>query len=50
MEHIWENDVRCYSFEACVHIKNRIKNSYEDGLGRTIQILDHIVWIGPIRQ
>ena len=30
-------------FEAGVHIKNPIKNSYEDGLGRTTQTLDHVV-------
>ena len=24
-------------------IKNPIKNSYQDGLGRTTQILDHVV-------
>ena len=28
-------------FEADVHIKNPIKNSYQVGLGRTTQILDH---------
>ena len=42
MEHILENVVRCYWFEAGVHTKNPINNSYEDGLGRTIQTLDHI--------
>jgi hypothetical protein len=26
-----------------VHIKNPIKNSYQDGLGRTTQTLDHVV-------
>jgi hypothetical protein len=26
-----------------VHIKNPIKNSYQDGLGRTTQALDHVV-------
>jgi hypothetical protein len=26
-----------------VHIKNPIKNSYEGGLGRTTQTLDHVV-------
>ena len=30
-----ENVVRCKYFDP-------IKNSYEDGLGRTIQTLDHI--------
>jgi hypothetical protein len=29
---ILENVVRCKYFEACVHIKNPIKNSYQDGL------------------
>ena len=41
--HILENVVRCKSFEAGVHIKNPIKNSYQDGLGRTNQTLDHVV-------
>ena len=41
--HILENVVRCKYFEAGVHIKNPIKNSYQDGLGRTIQTLDHVV-------
>jgi hypothetical protein len=44
--HILENVVRCKcceNFEACVHIKNPIKNSYQDGLGRTTQTLDHVV-------
>jgi len=40
---ILENVVRCKYFEAGVHIKNPIKNSYQDGLGRTIQTLDHVV-------
>ena len=31
-----ENVVRCKYFEAGVHIKNPMKNSYQDGLGRTI--------------
>ena len=39
---ILENDVRCKYFKAGVHIKNSIKNSYQDGLGRT-QTLDHVV-------
>ena len=30
-------------FEARVHIKNPTKNSYEDGLGRKTQTLDHVV-------
>jgi hypothetical protein len=38
-----ENFVRCKNFEACVHIKNPIKNSYPDGLGRTTQTFDHVV-------
>jgi hypothetical protein len=37
------NVVRCRYFEAGVHIKNPIKNSYQDGLGRTTQTLDHVV-------
>ena len=41
--HILENDVRYKYFEAGVHIENLIKNSYEDGLGRTTQTLDHVV-------
>jgi hypothetical protein len=40
--HILENVVRCKYFEAGVHIKNPIKNSYQDGLGRTTQTLDHV--------
>ena len=40
---ILENVVRCQYFEAGVHIKNPIKNSYQDGLGRTTQTLDHVV-------
>jgi hypothetical protein len=42
MTHILENVVRCKYFEAGVHIKNPIKNSYQDGLGRTTQTLDHV--------
>jgi hypothetical protein len=42
---ILENVVRCKYFEACVHIKNPIKNSYQDGLGRTTQTLDHVVMV-----
>jgi hypothetical protein len=37
------NVVGCKYFEAGVHIKNLIKNSYQDGLGRTTQTLDHVV-------
>src|ERR1700738_5196733 len=40
---ILENVVRCKYFEAGVHIKNPIKNSYQDGLGKTTQTLDHVV-------
>ena len=40
---ILENVVRCKHFEAGVHVKNSIKNSYQDGLGRTTQTLDHVV-------
>jgi hypothetical protein len=40
---ILENVVRCKYCEAGVHIKNPIKNSYQDGLGRTTQTLDHVV-------
>jgi hypothetical protein len=40
---ILENVVRCKYFEAGDHIKNPIKNSYQDGLGRTTQTLDHVV-------
>ena len=43
--HILENVVKCKYFEAGVHIKNPIKNSYEDGLGRTTQTLDHVVMV-----
>jgi hypothetical protein len=39
---ILENIVRCKYFEAGVHIKNPIKNSYQDGLGRTTQSLGHV--------
>ena len=41
--HILKNVVRCKYFEVGVHIKNPIKNSYEDGLGRMAQTLDHVV-------
>jgi hypothetical protein len=40
---ILENVVRCKYFETCIHIKNPIKNSYQDGLARTTQTLDHVV-------
>ena len=40
---ILENVVRCKYYKAGVHIKNPIKNSYKDGLGRTPQTLDHVV-------
>jgi hypothetical protein len=40
---ILENVVRCKYFKAGVHIKNPIKNSYQDGLGRTTQTLDSVV-------
>jgi hypothetical protein len=40
---ILENVVRSKYFEAGVHIKNLIKNSYQDGLGRMTQTLDHVV-------
>jgi hypothetical protein len=40
---ILENVVRCKYFEAGVHIKNPIKNSYQDGLGNMTQTLDHVV-------
>jgi hypothetical protein len=40
---ILENVVRCKYFEAGVQIKNPIKNSYQDDLGRTTQTLDHVV-------
>ena len=40
---ILENVVRCKYFEAGVHIKNPIRNSYQDGLGWTTETLDHVV-------
>ena len=40
---ILENVVRCKYFEVGVHIKNPIKYSYQDGLGRMTQTLDHVV-------
>jgi hypothetical protein len=41
---ILENVVRCKYIETGVHINNPIKNSYQDGLGRsTTQTLDHVV-------
>ena len=42
--HILENVVRCKYFEAGVHIKNPMKNSYQDGLGRTTQTLTTLLW------
>jgi hypothetical protein len=39
---ILENVVRCKYFEAGVHINNPTKNSYQDGLGRMTQTLDHV--------
>ena len=38
-----ENFVRCKYFEASVHTKNPIENSYQDDLCRTTQTLDHIL-------
>ena len=35
--------VRCKYFEAGVHIKNQVKNSYQDGIGRMTQTLDYVV-------
>ena len=32
-----DNVVRCTYYEADVHVKNPIKNSYQDDLGRTTQ-------------
>ena len=40
---ILKNVVRCKYFQAGVHIKNPIKNSYQDDLGRTTQTLDFVV-------
>ena len=40
---ILENVVRCKYIETGGHIKNPIKNSYQDRLGRTTQTLDHVV-------
>ena len=42
---ILENVVRCKYLEAGVHIKNPIKNSYQDGLGRTTQTLEHVIMV-----
>ena len=39
---ILENVVRCKYFEVGVHIKNPIKNSYQDGLSRIIQTLEYV--------
>ena len=41
--HILDNVVICKYFEAGVHINTPIKNSYQDGLGRTTKTLDHVV-------
>ena len=41
--HVLENVVRLKYFETDVHIKNPIKNSYQDGLGRMTQTLGHVV-------
>ncbi len=41
--HVLENDVRCKYLKAGVHIKNPIKNSYQDGLRRTTPTLDSVV-------
>ena len=41
--HILENVVKCKYFEAGVHIKNPIKNSFQEGLCRMTQTLDHVV-------
>ena len=40
---ILENVVRCKYFEVGVCIKNPIKNSYQNGLGRMNQTVDHVV-------
>ena len=40
---ILENVVRCKYFEAGVHVKDPIENSYQDGLGWTTQTNDHVV-------
>ena len=40
---ILENVVRCKYYETGVDSKNPIKNSYQDGLGRATQTLDHVV-------
>jgi len=40
-----DNVVRSKFFEPGVHTKNPIKNSYQDGLGRTTQTLDHVVMV-----
>jgi hypothetical protein len=41
--HRLENVVICKYFEAGVYIKNPINNSYQDGLGRMTQTLNHVV-------
>ena len=40
---ILKNVVRWKYFEVGVHIKNPIKNLYQDGLGRMPQASDHVV-------
>ena len=40
---ILENVLRCKYFDVGVHIKNPMKKSYQDGLGRSTQTLDHVV-------
>ena len=42
---ILENVVRGKYFEAGVHTKHPINSSYQDGLGRTTQTLDHVVMV-----
>ena len=42
MTQILENVVRCKYFEARFHIKNPTKNSYQGGLSKTTQTLDHV--------
>jgi hypothetical protein len=40
---VLENVVRCKYFEAVFISRTQIKNSYQDGLGRMTQTLDHVV-------
>jgi hypothetical protein len=44
MEHILKNVVICKHFEAGVDSKRPTNNSYEDGLGRKTQTLNHVEW------